>query len=131
MQTNDIKNLIAQMTLEEKASLCSGLDFGHTKPIERLNIPALEMSDGPHGMRKQEQDANHLGVGDSIPAVCFPAGCASASSWDKNVLRMIGETLAKEYQAENVGVILGPAINIKRSPLSLRQLISKACRART
>ncbi|MBR0218144.1 MAG: glycoside hydrolase family 3 C-terminal domain-containing protein [Clostridia bacterium] len=117
MQTNDIKNLIAQMTLEEKASLCSGLDFGHTKPIERLNIPALEMSDGPHGMRKQEQDANHLGVGDSIPAVCFPAGCASASSWDKNVLRMIGETLAKEYQAENVGVILGPAINIKRSPL--------------
>ena len=117
MTQNEIKALIGKMTLEEKASLCSGLDFGHTKPIERLNIPMLEMSDGPHGMRKQEQDANHLGVGESIQAVCFPAGCASASSWDKNVLRTVGKTLAKEYQAENVGVILGPAINIKRSPL--------------
>ena len=117
MTPNEIKALIGKMTLEEKASLCSGLDFGHTKPVERLGIPMLEMSDGPHGMRKQEQNANHLGVGESIEAVCFPAGCASASSWDKNVLGRIGETLAREYQAENVGVILGPAINIKRSPL--------------
>ena len=117
MQTNDIKNLISQMTLEEKASLCSGQDFWRTKAIERLGIPALSVSDGPHGLRKQEEGGDHLGMGESIKAVCFPAGCASASSWDKNVLRLIGETLAKEYQAENVGVILGPAINIKRSPL--------------
>lgn len=105
------------MTLEEKASLCSGADFGHTKAVERLGIPALEVSDGPHGLRKQEQNANHLGLGESIKAVCFPAGCASACSWDREVLRTVGETLAREYQAENVGVILGPAINIKRSPL--------------
>ena len=96
MQPNEIKALIAQMTLEEKASLCSGLDFGHTKPIERLNIPMLEMADGPHGMRRQEQNANHLGVGESVEAVCFPAGCASAGSWDKNVLSTIGKTLAKD-----------------------------------
>ena len=117
MTQHEIKALIAQMTLEEKASLCSGQDFWRTKAIERLGIPALSVSDGPHGLRKQEEGGDHLGMGESIKAVCFPAGCASACSWDKNVLRKIGETLAKEYQAEDVGVILGPAINIKRSPL--------------
>ena len=117
MTQHEIKALIAQMTIEEKASLCSGQDFWRTKAIERLGIPALSVSDGPHGLRKQEEGGDHLGMGESIKAVCFPAGCASACSWDKNVLRKIGETLAKEYQAEDVGVILGPAINIKRSPL--------------
>ncbi len=117
MKQDEIKSLVAAMTLEEKASLCSGLDFWRTKPIERLNIPSLPVSDGPHGLRKQEMAADNLGVNDSIPAVCFPAGCASACSWDPEVLRKIGAALGREYQAENVGVVLGPAVNIKRSPL--------------
>lgn len=105
------------MTLEEKAGLCSGLDFWHTKGIERLGIPSEMVSDGPHGLRKQDQAADHLGINDSIQAVCFPAGCATASSFDRDLVRKLGETLGEECQAENISTILGPAMNIKRSPL--------------
>lgn len=117
MEQKKLKDLISQMTLEEKASLCSGLDFWHTKGIERLGIPSEMVSDGPHGLRKQDQAADHLGINDSIKAVCFPAGCATASSFDRDLLRKLGETLGEECQAENVSTILGPAMNIKRSPL--------------
>ena len=117
MERQKIKELIAQMTLEEKAGLCSGLDFWHTKGVERLGIPSEMVSDGPHGLRKQSESADHLGINDSIKAVCFPAGCATASSFDGNLLTMLGETLGEECQAENVSTILGPAMNIKRSPL--------------
>lgn len=113
----DIKKLVSQMTLEEKAGLCSGADFWHTKGVERLNIPQSMVSDGPHGLRKQDEEADHLGVNESIQAVCFPAGCASASSFDRELMYHIGETLGNECMAENVSVILGPAVNIKRSPL--------------
>ena len=113
----DLKKLISEMTLEEKAGICSGADFWHTKAVERLQIPDMMMSDGPHGLRKQDLEGDHLGVNDSIKAVCFPAGCAMASSFDRELLHRVGETLGKECQAENVGVILGPAVNIKRSPL--------------
>lgn len=105
------------MTLEEKAGLCSGLDFWHTKPVERLGIPSVMMSDGPHGLRKQESEADHLGLNESVKAVCFPAGCATASSFDVDLMEKLGETLGEECQAEDIGVLLGPAVNIKRSPL--------------
>ena len=75
MEREKLQELIKQMTLEEKASLCSGADFWHTESVDRLGIPAMMVSDGPHGLRKQDQEADHLGMNDSIKAVCFPAGC--------------------------------------------------------
>lgn len=117
MTKEKIKEMIAQMTLEEKVGLCSGADFWYTKAVERLGVPAVMLCDGPHGLRKQTEQADHLGIGDSIEAVCFPAGCLSASSFDRNLLRELGEVLGNECQAENVSVLLGPAMNIKRSPL--------------
>lgn len=117
MEKEKITELISKMTLEEKAGLCSGEDFWHTKGIERLGIPSVMVSDGPHGLRKQEDEADHLGINDSIKAVCFPAGCATASSFDRNLLEELGEIIGNECQAENISTILGPAMNIKRSPL--------------
>ncbi len=117
MTKEALQELIGKMTLEEKASLCSGEDFWHTKAVERLGIPAMMMSDGPHGLRKQEQEGDHLGMNDSIKAVCFPAGCGTAASFNRELMTEMGETLGEECQAEGVGVILGPAVNIKRSPL--------------
>ena len=117
MEREKITELISKMTLEEKAGLCSGEDFWHTKGIERLGIPSVMVSDGPHGLRKQEDEADHLGINDSIKAVCFPAGCATASSFDRDLLEELGEIIGNECQAENISTILGPAMNIKRSPL--------------
>ena len=113
----DIKHLISQMTLEEKAGLCSGLDFWHTKPVERLGIPATMVSDGPHGLRKQDDAVDHLGMNDSIKAVCFPAACATAASFDEDMIRNMGEAIGQSCQHERLSVVLGPAVNIKRSPL--------------
>lgn len=113
----NVKEIVRKMTLEEKAGLCSGADFWHTKAVERLDVPQMMVSDGPHGLRKQEETADHLGLDESIKAVCFPAGCATAASFDRKLLRTLGETLGKECQAEGIGVLLGPAVNIKRSPL--------------
>jgi len=113
----DIKKLISEMTIEEKASLCSGSDFWHTAPIERLNIPKMMVSDGPHGLRKQELVGDHLGFNNSIKAVCFPTGCTIAASFDRQLIKEVGEYLGESCQAEGVGVLLGPAVNIKRSPL--------------
>lgn len=114
----DLQSLIARMTLEEKAGLCSGASFWYTKPIERLGVPAVMMTDGPHGLRKQECDDNdHLGLADSAVAVCFPAACATAASFDTELMTRLGETLGEECQAENISILLGPAVNIKRSPL--------------
>lgn len=117
MEKSKLQSLISEMTLEEKAGLCSGADFWHTKGIERLGIPQTMVSDGPHGLRKQEGDSDHMGLNDSIKAVCFPAGCATAASFDRALLRQVGETIGNECQAEDLGVVLGPAVNIKRSPL--------------
>ncbi|MCR5657240.1 MAG: glycoside hydrolase family 3 C-terminal domain-containing protein [Butyrivibrio sp.] len=113
----DVKKLVSEMTLEEKASLCGGADFWHTKAVERLGIPRFMMSDGPHGLRKQDEEADHLGVNDSIKAVCFPAACATASSFDTEMIGKMGEAIGDECQAENLSIVLGPAVNIKRSPL--------------
>ena len=117
MTREKLQELIGKMTLEEKAPLCSGADFWHTESVERLGIPAMMVSDGPHGLRKQDQEADHLGVNDSIKAVCFPAGCGTAASFNRELITGMGEVLGEECQAEGVGVILGPAVNIKRSPL--------------
>ena len=111
------KELVREMTLEEKCSMLSGMDFWHTQAVERLGIPAVMVSDGPHGLRKQDDKGDHLGINDSIPAVCFPAACATAASFDRALLRRIGEAMGDQCQHERVGVNLGPAINIKRSPL--------------
>lgn len=117
MTADRIKEIVAKMTLEEKAAMCSGADFWHTEAVERLGIPASMVSDGPHGLRKQDQEGDHLGVNESIKAVCFPAGCGTAASFNRELLNRMGETLGNECQAEGVSVILGPAVNIKRSPL--------------
>ena len=119
MERVDIKKIVNQMTLEEKAVMCSGADFWHTQKISRMNIPQTMVSDGPHGLRKQPEDSggDHLGLNDAIDAVCFPAACATACSFDRELLYEMGEALGKECQAENVSVLLGPAVNIKRSPL--------------
>ena len=90
MKKEDIRKLVAQMTLEEKAGLCSGDDFWHTKAVERLGIPRSMVSDGPHGLRKQDDKADHLGVNDSIRAVCFPAASATAASFDPDMWRKWG-----------------------------------------
>lgn len=111
----DIKQIVSQMTLEEKAGMCSGLDFWRLKSVERLGIPKVMVSDGPHGLRKQRDGVED--VNDSIKAVCFPTGSATACSFDRNLLYELGMLLGEECQAENVSIILGPAINIKRSPL--------------
>lgn len=113
----DINQLVSQMTLEEKAGLCSGYDFWHTKPVERLGIPSVMLTDGPHGLKKQISDDNALGINESLEAVCFPSGCAMASSFDRDLIKSVGVALGEECQAEDVSVILGPAVNIKRSPL--------------
>ncbi|WP_395760521.1 glycoside hydrolase family 3 C-terminal domain-containing protein [Bacillus sp. 3G2] len=115
--TRDIKRIISQMTLEEKASLCSGLDFWNTKGIERLGIPSIMVTDGPHGLRKQAEGADHLGIYNSIPSTCFPSAVGLASTWNKELINQVGVALGEECQAENVGVLLGPGANIKRSPL--------------
>ncbi|MEH7484429.1 glycoside hydrolase family 3 C-terminal domain-containing protein [Neobacillus drentensis] len=113
----DIKQLISQMTLKEKASLCSGLDFWHLKGIERLGIPSLMVTDGPHGLRKQAQGADHLGIYNSVPSTCFPSAAGMASSWNRELIEKVGIALGEECQAEDVAVLLGPGVNIKRSPL--------------
>ncbi|MGM0922966.1 MAG: beta-glucosidase [Bacillota bacterium] len=113
----DINNIIAKLTLEEKASLCSGEDFWTTKGIDRLDIPSILMTDGPHGLRKQEGDSDHLGLNKSVPATCFPTAAGIASSWNRELIQQVGKALGKESQSEGVSVLLGPGANIKRSPL--------------
>lgn len=112
-----IEKLISAMTLEEKASLCSGADTWRLKAVERLGIPSVMVSDGPHGLRKQEGRTDHLGLNESVQAVCFPAASALAASFDEKLLEQVGETLGEECRTEDVAVLLGPAVNIKRSPL--------------
>ena len=114
------EHLLAQMTLAEKASLMSGANFWNTKPIERLGVPSIMLTDGPHGLRKQGGAADHLGLNASIPATCFPTAASLANSWDTALLHRVGEALGVEAAAEHVQVLLGPGLNIKRNPLAGR-----------
>lgn len=113
----DLKKLVSQMTLEEKAGMCSGLDFWRLKHVDRLGIPQVMVSDGPHGLRKQDDQGDHLGMNDSIKAVCFPPAALTACSFDRELMKSMGVAVGQEAQATDVSVILGPAVNIKRSPL--------------
>jgi beta-glucosidase len=108
---------VSDLTLEEKASLTSGADFWTTKSVERVGIPSMMMTDGPHGLRKQGGATDHLGIAESIPATCFPPAVALGSSWDAELAERVGDALGVESAIEDVAVILGPGINIKRSPL--------------
>ena len=113
----DVHQKLEQLTLEEKAQLCSGRDFWHTQDIPRLEIPSVMMCDGPNGLRKQKGEGDHLGINESIETVCYPTASAVASSFDTELFNELGEVLGEECQAENVGMLLGPGINMKRSPL--------------
>ena len=117
--TVTLDEVVAGLTLDEKIALLSGKDFWHTVdiPDAQIPVPSVMVSDGPHGLRKQNDAADQLGVNDAIQAVCFPSAAGLAASFDKELLRQLGETLGEECQAENVAVLLGPAVNIKRSPL--------------
>lgn len=115
--TEQSKQLVSQMTLEEKASLCSGKDFWHLKGLERLGLLPVMITDGPHGLRKQEGAGDHLGLNKSVAATCFPTAAATACSFDRDLLREIGAALAEECKQEQVSVLLGPGANCKRSPL--------------
>lgn len=111
------KELISQMTLEEKASLMSGANFWNTKPVDRLGIPGMMLTDGPHGLRKQGGKADHLGLNKSIPATCYPSAAGLANTWDEELIEEMGRHLGLEAASEGVSVLLGPGVNIKRSPL--------------
>ena len=111
------QELIRQMTLEEKASLCSGDSFWHTKAVKRLELPQIMMVDGPHGVRKQVAHLDHLGLFESEFATCFPTASGTANSFNPALLKEIGIALGEECLQESISVILGPGLNIKRSPL--------------
>jgi beta-glucosidase len=112
-----VSSLLGELSLEEKAALCLGSDFWHTAAVERLGIPAIMVSDGPHGLRTQPEAADHVGLAGSLPATCFPTAAALGSSWDPQLARRVGEALGREARALGVAVVLGPGINLKRSPL--------------
>ncbi len=113
----NVKKILKEMTLAEKASLLTGLDAWHLKGIGRLNVPSIMVADGPHGLRKQAGESDHLDMGSSVSATCFPTACAAACSFDPELLRLLGQAVGSEARRENVQVVLGPGANIKRSPL--------------
>lgn len=113
----DIEKILQQMTTEDKIALCSGENFWETKKFEKYGIPSLFMCDGPHGLRKQENAADMLGVNASRPATCFPAEVTAAGSWDPELLADIGAAIGEEARQQGIGLVLGPGANLKRNPL--------------
>ena len=113
----DIEKILKQMTLEDKIALCSGANFWETKKYETYGIPSLFLCDGPHGLRKQENAADMLGVNNSRPATCFPAEVTTAGSWNPELLEQIGAAIGEEAKEQGVGLVLGPGANLKRNPL--------------
>lgn len=114
---NEAAALVAQMSLQEKAACASGRNFWHMQGCERLGLPAVMVTDGPHGLRKQQRGGDHAGLNASVPATCFPTASALAASWDVELINEIGGALGEQCVAEQVTVLLGPGINIKRHPL--------------
>jgi len=111
------KEILAELNLEEKAAFCSGKDFWHLYAVERLGIPSVMVTDGPHGLRKQGENSDNLGLSGSVPAVCFPTACTTACSWDPELLHQMGEAIGEEALEQKISVVLGPGANMKRSPL--------------
>ena len=116
----DIQQIISAMTLEDKISLCTGGDFWHTKAMPRYGIPAIMMSDGPHGLRCQAEEADMIGINESLPATCFPTAVTAGATWNKELYAAEGEAIGREGAAAGVSVVLGPGCNIKRNPLGGR-----------
>ena len=114
-----VRELVTRMTLEEKAALTVGRDFWTTQPVERLGIPSIWLADGPTGVRKSPSP-QAPGIGDSLPATCFPTASALASSWDIDLAREVGSAIGIEAQVQGVQIVLGPGVNLKRSPLAGR-----------
>lgn len=117
MNETALREILNKLTLEEKASLCSGSTAWLTEPIERLNIPAVWMSDGPHGLRKEKATGGTNIMRPAETATCFPPAATTANSWDEGLLREVGNAIAEEARAQRVTTVLGPGVNIKRSPL--------------
>jgi len=117
MTEGTFASLLAGLSIEEKASLLDGSDFWRTTPVARLDVPAAMLSDGPHGLRKQPSGGDLAGLLGSVPATCFPPAAGLASSWDPELVGRVGAALALEARAEQVAVLLGPGVNMKRSPL--------------
>jgi beta-glucosidase len=111
------RSLLTALTLDEKAALCLGSDFWHSAPMPRLGIPAITLADGPHGLRRKPEEGEFDRISGSLPATCFPTASALASSFDPELVRGVGEAIGVEARAQGVHVVLGPGINIKRSPL--------------
>ncbi|MBO6215827.1 MAG: glycoside hydrolase family 3 protein, partial [Lachnospiraceae bacterium] len=111
------KDIIQQMTLEEKAAIVGGADEWSTREYSRLDIPAMIMSDGPHGIRRQAGAGDHLGLNESLKATCFPTAATMANSWDEALGEEVGQALGDEAKVQGVNILLGPGMNIKRSPL--------------
>ncbi len=120
MIETQIEELLAALSLEEKAMLCTGKDFWHLHGIERLNLPAIMVTDGPHGLRKQAGEGDHVGLNESVKATCFPTASGLAASWNTGLIHDMGVALGRECRAEDVSVLLGPGINMKRNPLGGR-----------
>lgn len=110
-------DIIEKMTIEEKAAILSGKNVWQSRNIDRLGIPSIFCADGPHGIRKQAREGDHLGLNASLPSTCFPTAASISNSWDMDLCREIGEALGEEASALEVNVLLGPGLNIKRSPL--------------
>ena len=117
MMKQNAKIILNDLTLEEKVSLCSGKDFWNLQEIKKHELPSIMVTDGPHGLRKQVGSADHLGILDSVPATCFPTAAGLASTWNNELIYEMGEKLGEECLTENVAVLLGPGVNIKRHPL--------------
>lgn len=113
----EVEEILKELTIEEKACLCQGASFWMTKEIKEKGVPEIMVTDGPHGLRKQTGETDHLGVNKSVPATCFPSSATVCSSWDTDLMQEIGEALGEECLKEQVSVLLGPGANIKRSPL--------------
>ena len=113
----EVKDIISKLTIEEKAALLSGKNEWESRDIPRLGVPSITFSDGPHGLRRQEGAGDHLGLNASLPATCFPTAATTANSWDISLGEKIGEALGEEAVAQGVDVVLGPGLNMKRSPL--------------
>ena len=113
----NVKEIVSQMTLEEKIKFCTGEDFWHTKALSKFQVPQIMMSDGPHGLRCQKGEADMIGVNQSFPATCFPTAVTAGATWNEELYAAEGEAIGREGLQAGVSLVLGPGCNIKRNPL--------------
>ncbi len=114
---DDLKKLPKKMSIDEKIDFCEGKDYWRTRAFQKYGIPSVMMSDGPHGLRKQPEGTDNLGINKSVPAVCFPTAAATACSWDTELISEVARAIGEEACANGVSLVLGPGLNIKRNPL--------------